>query len=241
MARCVECSDSKKNTIHHIFSGLAGRADGLAAHARAKGCDTEEVDVLNDPEYEAWTNGAGSLVRPEENDVTSPDLQAKLDGQMQSGCVIGLMLGTPCNTYSVARWRDDGSGVKPVRSRQFIYGLPNLPARLRKSLEIGNALTERSIVLARAAHERRVPWIIENPIDRGDPSKQHLFHQRHRLNASHGPLWLRPDMQQLQLDTGARLIDLAQCMLGSALQKYTTLLGSRDLCKPLCSSNPRPS
>ena len=228
MTRCVACDDDSEHLLHHIFSGRAGRADGLAALARKKGCGTREVDVLNDPAFKAW-EGGGSLDRPEEHDVTSPELQAKLDSEMVSGRVLGLMLGTPCNTYSVARMQDDGTGVKPVRDRQHIYGLPNLSTRLQRTLNVGNALSERSIVLARAAHARGVPWVIENPIDRGDPSKHHLFHRVKPGWANHGPLWMRPDIQKLQADTGAKQIDLAQCMLGSSFQKYTTLLVSADI------------
>lgn len=73
-------------------------------------------------------------------------------------------------------------------------------------------------MLLMAAHRSGAEFIIENPVDRGDPANE-LFFQF----AEHGPIWLDPFMQELGRSCGTESATFAQCMFGASSQKYTTL------------------
>ena len=47
-------------------------------------------------------------------------LQKVRDGQYHAG-----LAGFPCTTFTRLRWRQEAGQPGPVRSRQFIYGLPS--------------------------------------------------------------------------------------------------------------------
>jgi hypothetical protein len=91
-----------------------------------------------------------------------------------------------------------------------------------------------------AAHRAGADFAIENPADRGDPSDQLLFQF-----AEHGPIWLDPNMIELREACGLETSTFAQCMLGGAAQKYTTLAYTaglsphfRPLRQLLCTHTP---
>jgi hypothetical protein len=94
-----------KRRILHLFSGPPERADGLAAHARARGIEVDEVDILVDP------------VR---GDILREDVYASIMRRVRGGEYIGAVIGTPCTTFSVNRLRADGEtdkGASQVRAR----------------------------------------------------------------------------------------------------------------------------
>lgn len=69
-----------------------------------------------------------------------------------------------------------------------------------------------------AAHRAGAEFVLENPVDRGDPEHPLLFQF-----AEHGPIWLDPYMQELSRACSTESSTFAQCMFGAASQKYTTL------------------
>ena len=61
---------------------------------------------------QAWFQSAADVVRA-------------IMQQIENGVYRAAILGTPCNSFCVARFRNDG-GARPLRSRNDIMGLPNL-------------------------------------------------------------------------------------------------------------------
>lgn len=105
-----------------------------------------------------------------------------------------------------------------MRSRKHILGLPSVPPAHRLELNRANEITRRTAVLLMAAHRSGAEFVVENPVDRGNASHP-LFFQF----AEHGPIWLDPFMQELARSCSTESATFAQCMLGAASQKYTTL------------------
>ena len=200
-----------------LFSGPYRRDDGLAAHLRSRGFAVDTVD--NDPAH-------GDADDDFLDDAFFDELRRKtLDGQYKM-----IFAAPPCSTFSISRHfsarksrRGDG-GPPPVRTRSSPQGLSSPPAGHANELRQANEVIERLCELLSAAHDAGVPFVIENPADRGDNSAAHTF-----LCADHAPLWIHPAMVALQERACAEACTFAQCMLGAPHQKYTTLLYSQEL------------
>ena len=60
-------------------------------------------------------------------DLLDPALRRKIEAWIASGCVRLAHFGTPCATFSKARKHD--GGPPPLRTRQFLNGVPFLSAK----------------------------------------------------------------------------------------------------------------
>ena len=109
-----------------------------------------------------------------------------------------MHFGTPCTTYSQAR-RNDG-GPRPLRTQDWLRGLPHLEPWERAKVEEGTFFMELTILWIRAGGPELV-WSVENP--------------------ANSMLWLTPEFKQLQQDTGAVLYLLDACAYGSPHKKPT--------------------
>ena len=233
-----QVSQSQRRKVYHIFSGHAGRTDAYGqpdslAHFFGPDVDVEEIDLLNDVD--------GS---PSENDILDAAIFGRILADIQSGCVVALVLGTPCETYSVlrftcvkckARLELDADGncrcgqhsAPPLRTRAHPQGLPAEEYKLSKrsinDLAVANKLAERSAVLAQAAYDAECDFVIENPIDRADPPP---LYDKSWIEVEHAPLWLQPCIKKLKAATRAEYVHLPQCSLGADFQKWTSLLCS---------------
>ena len=61
----------------------------------------------------------------------------------QAGLVAGTLTGTPCETFSEARFTEPPEGLdvrwpRPVRSAEFLYGLPGLSLRELRQVQLGS-------------------------------------------------------------------------------------------------------
>ena len=85
-------------------------------------------------------------------------------------------------------------GPPPIRKRLSgqIRGSPDCPPAHRKELRESNELASRTCGIIRAASEAGTEYIIENPADRGDAARPHLF-----IHSEHAPLWLMPEITDL--------------------------------------------
>ena len=245
-----QVSQSQRRKVYHIFSGRAGRTDAYGrpdslAHFFGPDVDVEEIDLLNDVD--------GS---PSENDILDAAIFGRILADIQSGCVVALVLGTPCETYSVLRFNcvkckarleldADGNcrcgqhNAPPLRIRAYPQGLPaeeyKLSERSINDLAVANKLAERSAVLAQAAYDAECDFVIENPIDRADPPP---LYDKSWIESDHAPLWLQPCIKKLKAATRADYVHLPQCSLGSDFQKWTSLLCSRACSPGCCSGSP---
>jgi Site-specific DNA methylase len=100
----------------HLFSGLTNRPGSLGWVARTLGYECADIDILNHPDH----------------DVLHHDLEVEIVDSILSGRVTAVMLGTPCNTFSVARMHDDG-GPEQLRSLRYPHGIPGISIFGRKA------------------------------------------------------------------------------------------------------------
>ena len=130
-------------------------------------------------------------------------------GWVAAGMVIGLHIATPCPSFS--RARDHGPGPPRLRSPAEPSGLASLTRACdREQVRIGNLLARFSAALARAAHQRKIPWALENP------RNSYLF-----------LLAVFVALASLQ---GVKKVITEFCMWGTAWRKSTTFLhGNLDL------------
>lgn len=95
----------------------------------------------------------------------------------RQGRVDGFHAGFPCNTFTVLRWRTAPGMPRPLRSKTWPKGFPNLSEAQREECAKGTLMMTRSVEMARAMHradvEVKIPsfFTLENP----PPSK----HEEH--------------------------------------------------------------
>ena len=80
--------------------------------------------------------------------------------------ILGVHLGLPCGTCSKARgipMSDGSEGPPPLRSQQFLLGLPGLSPTNAAKVKAANALYEKADVLIQHLEKLDITWTIENP------------------------------------------------------------------------------
>ena len=204
----------------------------LAKKARGRGLTvrTREVDYLKcrcgatsgkEPCDLATLRQTGRRCYNLLRDEVFEELLAEARSGMFRVCVAGF----PCNTYSVARFRDTMDGrTPPLRDRDHKFGLPNLTAWAKGHLAKGNQLTRRSLLLCAAVWAGGGEVLIENPPDYAKPGlwSRH-YSSGSRQEERHCPLWELPWVVEFLEATGSELLHFAQCAHGSDFQKYSTL------------------
>ena len=107
------------------------------------------------------------------------------------------MIAPPCATCSRAL-------RKPVRSHDYIYGLPNLSPINQQKVDNANRCYQLAAKVAQALNKKQRPWIIENP------------------HSSF--MWHIPEIRDLFRLRGVRYVVIDQCMFGADWRKRTGLL-----------------
>eukprot|EP00965_Chrysotila_dentata_P181534 5992179-Pleurochrysis_carterae.AAC.2 len=135
---------------------------------------------------------------------------------------MAVFASPPCSSFSVSRFFKDANSVDggppPVRDRNHVMELPDVPPAHARELAESNEIIRRTAALLRAAHDAGAEFVLEHPADLGAHNSPIYLHGRH------APLWLMPDITALTADSGASLVTFPQCALGAAAQKYTSLL-----------------
>jgi hypothetical protein len=75
--------------------------------------------------------------------VLDPKFCSKVVAWLRSGKVVIVHFGTPCTTFSRAR-RYDG-GPPPLRSNEFLCGIPGIPVEDMLAVQQGTAFLELSL------------------------------------------------------------------------------------------------
>ena len=182
-----------------VFSGPAGRDDGLPAALRRRGAVVVEIDTK--------VGGA-------DHDMTRGEVIEELMRRIRAHEFDGVFIATPCESYSVAHEPRLRTSAQPE-------GVTPVPPEWRRYLEKHNYLAAVSARLARAALENGVAVAIENPAHRGDQGSAAYWRRHH----DHGSLWQMPVIEALQL----RLQTFAQCSFGAPWQKWTSIAYSMNL------------
>ena len=198
-----------------LFSGPYSRPDGIAAFLQRLGLDVDLVDSCP-------STGGGAR-----DDILKGDVYADLLRKAQRGTYVAVFAAPPCSTFSISRFvpspdSSDG-GPPPVRyrSKGQVMGRLDCPAAHRRELDSANELVRRMCAVLRAAFDSGSEIAIENPSDRGDPSRSELF-----AHHEHAPLWLMPDVINLSRHAMCRSVHFPQCAFGAPYQKWTTFLYS---------------
>ena len=219
---------NSSTTILNIFSGPYNRPDGLTAALHQLGYDVIEVD--NSTEF-----GGGH-----KHDILNDQFFNSLLHDANNKRFRAVLAAPPCSTFSVSRFYDFSDpkrptadrGPPPVRDRQNILGLPNVPEKHLRELREANSIIARLVAIIEAAAAGGASWWIEQPADRGNPLHHITYDEKLK---QHGPLWLMPSIIELQKKHSAHTVTFAQCMYSDppTWQKYTTLMFSEDLLEHL--------
>ena len=137
-------------------------------------------------------------------DILDPSLIAKLRNWLRSGVIRLVHFGTPCTTFSRAR-RDDG-GPPPIRSPEYLNGIPGIPVDDQSRVDMGTEFLDITISLAALATEFDAAWTIENPLS--------------------SMMWLMPQMIELQANLAAAKVEMHMCAYGALSMKPTLILCS---------------
>ena len=148
---------------------------------------------------------AGNVKAPA--DITAPRIWRKVLRWLK--VVNFVHFGTPCSSFSQAR-KDDG-GPPPLRSVEYIAGLPDLDEEDKKKVELGNLLADITIQLINECRTGQL-WSVENPAG--------------------SYLWLLPAFKALARKVGVFRVDFDMCAFGHKSKKPTALLTN---CRPLQS------
>ena len=129
----------------------------------------------------------------ESHDILRQSVFNDLITRAHKGAFRAIFAAPPCSTFSISRFLHspnvkDG-GPPPVRDRDHILGLPDLPPSHLRELTEANLIVDRTMELCTAAFHSGSEIALENPCDRGDISKSYS------LNEKHGPIWCQNIMQ----------------------------------------------
>lgn len=177
---------------HYLEAAFSRNAEGVLLHVIS-------MDVVIDQEW-------GNACKPETRDFW---LRGALNGYVHGG-----LCGPPCETWSQARFADLGiEGARqprPLRSLEWLWGLPSLALREMSQIAVGNELLLFSLdLLICLAHSEGL-GILEHPGEPEDETKPSI--------------WRLPIVQLLRQLPGFEYVDFAQGLLGAKSPKPTRLL-----------------
>ena len=96
-----------------------------------------------------------------EYDLLQQHNRWKITGWLRSGLLRGGHLGTPCNTFT--RARDRQPGPPPLRSNEYVMGLPGLSGANLVKVSQGNLFVRFSVQILTLAAILKYPFTMENP------------------------------------------------------------------------------
>ncbi|KAL1519550.1 hypothetical protein AB1Y20_023065 [Prymnesium parvum] len=130
---------------------------------------------------------------------------------------LGVLVSTPCNTFSAARFRDNEAPV--LRDLEHPAGVPGPDASLPVSVTRANAITDNALSVASVAARRGAGVVIESPVPRS--AGAHAIPGREQ----HASLWDYPAVIDAVSEFRMSHVDMDQCMCGATSQKATELIG----------------
>ena len=179
-----------------VFAGPGHEYD-LATRLRARGTRVVVIDTK---------------IGGYRHDLTRPAVAEALIHSVRALEHDFVFIATPCSSYSIAH--------RPqLRSRRRPMGVPGVPPEWQHYLDKHNRIGTLTSLLIDAAESAGIPWAVENPADRGDPtSPAHwVFH------SDHAPLWLHDDVSSSLANARAVTRTFAQCAFDSPFQKWTSI------------------
>lgn len=137
------------------------------------------------------------------HNVLLSEIEQRILNWISQGRVGFVWLGMPCTTFSRAR-KHDGVGPGPLRSDEFLWGLPGLSSSDQRKVREGNQLFSFTMRILRQCYSSQVPFVLENPLT--------------------SMAWQMTPFQKFLQQTGSHFCDLDFCMYGEAWKKPTRLV-----------------
>lgn len=125
-------------------------------------------------------------------------------GWISPGCVAGVMIATPCSSWSRARRGKPGSPGGPLPSGAQPLGVSNLAAVDQEKVRRGNDQTRATVRIVKTALRFKIPIVLENPCQ--------------------PMLWQTPAIAALCRDPPCRTAIVDTCAFGTRWRKRTKFL-----------------
>ena len=126
---------------HQVFVEVFAGAQEISKCLRALGFGVVCLDILASPL----------------EDVCHPVVASTLKGWISGGVILGVWLGCPCTTWSIAH----SSPI--VRTRKYLLGVPHLVGKHHDAVRLGNATMRFSADIIEHCVRAHVPCLLENP------------------------------------------------------------------------------
>ncbi|KAL1519275.1 hypothetical protein AB1Y20_022804 [Prymnesium parvum] len=152
--------------------------------ARPASVPSPLLHVLASPRYDIGTVCVDSKVGGYSHDLADPAVADELRALAASPHCLGVLMSTPCNTFSAAPFRDDEAPV--LRDLEHPAGVPGPDGSLPVSVLRANAVTDNALSVAAVAARRGAGVLIESPVPRS--TGPHAIPGRER----HASLWEYP-------------------------------------------------
>ena len=158
---------------------------------------------------------------PEKCDLSQSHVRDRWLFYTRTGCVLGMIAGPPCETFSrsrrlggIAGETDGDGGPRMLRSRLFPFGLPKMKADEREHVHLSNVLLlfVHDMALALLAWKRRF-FLKEHPLEPPEAEAEDLPSS-----------WDVGSCQVLRSHSEVRTLNFSQGLLGAKSPKPTTFL-----------------
>ena len=103
------------------------------------------------------------LVNGREYDLSEQATAEKFETQLRNGEFAALIVSPPCDTFSIVRYQPGGPGPLRGPGDKERYGRKHLPPQEKERVRLGTLLALRGLALMQIAHDKRIPWVCENP------------------------------------------------------------------------------
>ena len=192
-----------------IFLCSGPRRDGDFAYWVEK---TSRLKVLN----------VDILLNGRHHDLTKDDVKLRLIEAASHNDCKGVMISTPCSTWSAARYNEGGPPV--LRNLDNPMGIPSKDGKLPMIVTKANTVLETAIDVAWAVVSKGGSFIFEQPVSRARGSPQGIPGRE-----MHAAISSYPKLVQLLRAYRSLSVCFEQCKVGADSQKCTELLASPQI------------
>lgn len=190
-------STRSRGRVLYLFSGPAGRNDGLAAYLAAVGIEVDECDLLNKHMVD--------------QDLLDDSTWLRIKGRLRAGYYMFLFASPPCRSFSAAR--SSGPGPPVLRDAAHIYGFPKSQTWRKLDYHHFERIREDNLFAERTAEACAImdslarPYAVEQPEPWGAAVTMFGF-----------------ESFKLLLAGGALIVAFDQCPYGAPCKKPTLVL-----------------
>ena len=134
-------------------------------------------------------------------DLDLPVVRQTIRGWVRGGACSAIWIALPRSSWSQARHGPPGTSRCSIRSRDHLWGLPNLGPRPQAAVDLGNAQLRFALSLVSLGRSTGAPVHLDNP--------------------GTSWVWSTPGMQALLGASDATVFNLDMCAFGSRWRKFT--------------------